>query len=192
MESAGLRGSALARLIVAGLSCCLCASCGGSEPTDPAEPPAGSDATFAELFGSVLLKADGSSVGIQAIQTKAIVGIYFAAGWCPACAEFTPTLVSAYGELTKAGKSFEIVLVSLDASSADMLTHMRNRGMAWLAIPYDSARIRALIDRYGVEWIPTLVILDNDRTIITKGGRDDIVVKGAAAFDDWLAASRGL
>lgn len=191
MGSARKRGTTLARLVVAGPWFWLLASCGGSDSATAPEGPADTSASFSDLFGTVLLKADGSQVGIQAVQTKAIVGIYFAAGWCPACAAFTPTLVSAYDSLRKADKSFEIVLVSLDYSPTDMLTHMRNRGMAWLAIPYDSTKRPALVYLYGVQLIPTLVVLDADRTIITKDGQDDVRVKGAAAFDDWLAASRG-
>ncbi|NJD19462.1 MAG: redoxin domain-containing protein [Gemmatimonadetes bacterium] len=147
--------------------------------------------TFVELLGPSLVTADGSSVGTQALQGKALVGVYFAAGWCPACAAFTPLLVSAYGEWRKADRSFEIVLASLDHSSPEMFSHMKARGMGWLAIPYDAARIRALAERYAVQWIPTLIVMDGDRTIITTGGRDDVAAKGAAAFDAWLAASQG-
>ena len=191
MEAAGVRSAVLARRMVVGLCCWLSTSCGGAEDATAPEHPADTPASFSDLFGPVLVKADGGQVGIQAIQSKALVGIYFAAGWCPACAAFTPQLVSAYDGWRKADKSLEIVLVSLDNSSADMFVHMKTRGMAWLAMPYDAAKIRGLAQLYGVEWIPTLIIVDGDRTIITKDGRDDVVVKGAAAFDAWVAASQG-
>lgn len=191
MRSAGVRGTVLARATVAAVCWWLYTSCGGGAGATDPEDPDGSGASFAELFGPTLVRADESTVGIQAVQGKALVGIYFAARWCPACASFTPRLVSAYDALRKADKSFEIVMSSFDYSSADMFAHMRNRGMAWLAIPYESAKRRALSDLYGVTLIPTLVVLDSDGMTITRDGQDDIVLKGAAAYEDWLAASRG-
>jgi len=189
MGSAPLRAAASARTLALALCCCLGAGCGEDGGTEP-EAPNADPASLADLFGSTLVRSDGSSAGIQALQTKALIGIYFAAGWCPACAAFTPRLVAAYDTLRAADTSFEIVMVSFDYSSADMLAHMKSHGMGWLAVPYQSGFRRALADLYGVQLIPTLVVIDAGLRTITRDGRDDVTVKGAAAFDDWLAASR--
>jgi len=144
-----------------------------------------------DLFGTVLYKAEGGQVGIQALQTKAIIGIYFASRSCPACGAFTPQLVSTYNELMRTDKSFEIVLASVDASSADLSGYMQQYAMAWLALPSGGEAVLQLVKRYDVEWIPTLIVIDEERKTITKTGREDVVTKGAAAFDQWLAASGG-
>jgi len=175
----------LGKIVLVVLCCSLVASCGGDDggtvlgPIPPATVP--------QLFGDVLYRADGSEVGIEAVENKPIIGIYFAAGWCPACAGFTPVLISAYEELEQAGKSFEVVFVSSDASSEDMFAHMTARGMPWLALPLGGTKANALKLRYGVTTIPTLVVIDAEGSTITTDGRIDVALDGAAAYDDWLA-----
>jgi thiol-disulfide isomerase/thioredoxin len=190
MGPAPLRAAASARTLALALCCCLGVSCGGDGGTSP-EAPTADPTSLAGLFGSTLVRSDGSSVAIQALQTKALIGIYFAAGWCPACAAFTPRLVAAYDTLRAADASFEIVMVSFDYGAADMLAHMKSRGMRWPAVPYESGSRRALADLYGVQLIPTLVVIDAGLRTITRDGRDDVAVKGSAAYGDWLTASRG-
>jgi thiol-disulfide isomerase/thioredoxin len=144
-----------------------------------------------DLFGTVLYEADGNVVGIETIEDKSIIGIYFGAGWCPACAEFTPLLVSFYTELELADKSFEVVLVSFDNSMDDMFAHMTDRAMPWLAVPFGGEKAAALTRQYEVGGIPTLIVIDGEGNTITVNGRGDVVTKGALAYDDWLAISGG-
>jgi hypothetical protein len=186
---ASARVAGWARLVLAGLVGCLLPACGGS-PTDSGISgglPGGDHPSFEDLFGPALVSADGSQVGLRAVQDKALVGIYFADPSCPACAAFTPLLVSTYDELMTAGKSFEIVLVSVGGGSADMFAFMQRYGMGWPAVPYDPSRLLALLQRFGVQWVPTLVVIDSDRDVVTKTGREDVLAAGAGAFDVWLA-----
>jgi cytochrome oxidase Cu insertion factor (SCO1/SenC/PrrC family) len=179
-----------ARLALAGFACCLAVSCGHS-PTDSGSSgggPQGSQPSFEELFGSSLVMADGRQVDLRSVQGQALIGIYFAEHSCAACAAFTPRLVSAYNEIKAADKSFEIVLVNLDENSEVLFAFMQMYSMAWPAVPYDRARIAALLDRYRVASVPTVVILDEERNTITKTGRKDVESMGAQAYDAWLAA----
>jgi hypothetical protein len=80
-------------------------------------------------------------------------------------------------------------MAAVDPSSEDLSTYMRQYRMGWLAIPLGSEKIMELAKRYDVEWIPTLIVIDSGRKTITKTGREDVLAKGAAAFDAWLAAS---
>ena len=43
-----------------------------------------------------------------------VVGLYFSAGWCPACKSATPLVAAAYEQLRARGKALELVFVSLD------------------------------------------------------------------------------
>ncbi len=191
MGSVGVQGRTLARITVAGLLCCLSASCGsditGNGSID--DLPGGSSPTLSDLFGSTLVRADGSQVGLVSLQGQSIIGIYFASRSCPACAGFTPELVSTYNEIHEAGKPFEIVLVNLDPPSADLAEYMTSNGMDWLAVPLWSDKIMELVKRYSVEWIPTLIVIDSERRTVTKSGREDVIIRGASAFDKWLAAT---
>jgi len=168
----------------------LVSACGQEDQVlAPVDPP--TTVSLSELFGNQLLRADGSTVGIDAIQNKAIIAIYFGAGWCSHCADFTPILVSAYDSIQAAGKSFEVVHVSFDDSSADMLAYMIDSAMPWLAAPHGGSAAGALVQRYGVQGIPMLVVIDGDANTLTLNGRGDIVTNGAAAYDGWLALSGG-
>jgi hypothetical protein len=164
----------------------LVLACDGSDSVGP-PPPASLD----ELFGDTLLKADGDVVGIEALEGKALIGIYFGARDCPACAVFTPLLVDAYDQIQEAGGSFEVVYVSSDGSATVMHQYMRDAGMQWLALPWAGGRSMALGQRYGVRWIPTVIVVDGAGNTVSTRGHEEIAARGAAAYDDWLARSGG-
>lgn len=190
MGSKGVRERVLGTVMAAALCCCLLTSCGqtddGLSPLDP-QPPA----SLSDLFGNVLFDADGNEVGIEAVEDKAIIAIYFEAQWCPSCEAFVPRLLSFYEELRQAGKSFEIVLVSFDDSAEKMFAHMKAYAMPWLAVPFRGDKAEALTERYNVRGIPTLIVIDGEGKTITVNGRSAVVEKGASAYDDWLAGSGG-
>jgi nucleoredoxin len=187
-----MNGSRFRRTSLAGLTASVLlsgplVSCGGDNGILEPEPPA----SLQELFGTVLYKADGSSVGIEAVGGKALVAIYFSARGCPACGAFTPLLLNAYGDLQEAGRSFEVVLVSFESSAQDMFTYMADLGMPWLAVPFGGEKAQALTRRYDVRWIPTLVVVDSQGRTVSVTGREEVAAKGAGAYDDWLAKGGG-
>ena len=190
MGSKHVRRAVLGKIALLALCLFLGTSCGETDQEpDPLAPPL--TVSLQDLFGSELLKADGTAVGIEAIESKTIVAVFFGAGWCPHCTDFTPILLSAYESVQLAGKSFEVVHVSFDDSSEDMLAYMSDYSVPWLAVPFGGSVSSALIRRYGVESIPTLVVIDRDGNTISLNGRGDVAAKGAAAYDDWLAFSGG-
>ncbi len=170
----------------------LGAACGSDATSDGCcgDLPGGDSPTLSDLFGSVLYRADGSQAGLASLQTKSLVGIYFASRSCPACTSFTPELVKTYDAIRAAGKPFEIVLAGVDpAGAVELSAYMQQFKMGWLALPLGSDKIRELATRYDVEWIPTLIVVNAAGKTVTKTGREDVATKGAAAFDAWLAAS---
>ena len=86
--------------------------------------------------------------------------------------------MTAYEELQAADKSFEVVLVSFGSSAQEMLSFMQQDHAGWLAMPYDVVNALALAERYGVEFVPTLVVIDSGRNVVTKTGREDVVAMG--------------
>jgi nucleoredoxin len=183
-----VRAPARALLGVGWLCGALALSCGDStaEPPPPPPPP---PASLSALFGQTLFRADGSAVGMEALEGKAIIAIYFGAAGCPACTAFTPLLVNAYDELRQAGRSFEVVYVSFDGSAEIMYQYMLDARMQWLAMPWGGSQSAALTQRYGVRWIPTLVIIDGAGKTVSLTGREEVSSRGAAAYDDWLTRS---
>ena len=117
-------------------------ACGDDGPTGP------KPASLSDLFGNELYKADGSVVGISALNNVPLIGIYFANPECPACVAFTPVLVEAYDQLITDGKSFEVVLVALGINDAGLFNYMESSGMGWLAVLPRSSRAERLVQLF--------------------------------------------
>ena len=141
-----------------------------------------------DLFGPELKTAKKKTVSVDALAGK-VIGVYFSAHWCPPCRAFTPKLVDFHNEMTKAGKPFEIVFASSDRDKKAMYGYMKEMKMPWLALPHGDKHKAALSKKYGVNGIPTLVILSPTGELITGNGRGE-VSRGAAAFDRWQAATK--
>lgn len=97
-------------------------------------------ADMVEVFtGRTLLNKDGDFVDPEEALRNKVVGIYFSAGWCPPCRDFTPILCDFYTELVDEGEppaQFEIVFVSSDKSSDDMVEYYHDMHGDWLALPW--------------------------------------------------------
>merc|ERR550537_31921 len=105
-----------------------------------------------------------------------VIGLYFSAHWCPPCRAFTPQLAEQYKKIKAAGLPFEIVFASSDQNEKQFREYFKE--MPWLALPFkDRERKEALSSHFGVRGIPTLVLLDTDRSVLTTNGR-------AAVFRD--------
>lgn len=120
-----------------------------------------------------------------------LIGIYFASPGCPACTGFTPELVEAYGRWETQGKFFEVVLVTSGVSLADLLEYMAESNMPWRAVSPQSNKANSLVQRYGIQWVPTLVVIDGNTNTITMNGREEVVQQGDGIYDVWLAAMGG-
>jgi len=149
-----------------------------------AEPEEEATPELVELFGSRLVDAKKKSVSTAELNGKKI-GIYFSASWCPPCRKFTPMLVKAYKELQAAGKPFEVVLVSHDQDKASARKYMKSHDMPWLAVPFKAKQREMLKKKFGVQGIPTLVIIDSEGKTLSNNARGDVMQNGAKAFDNW-------
>ena len=120
----------------------------------PWKPP-----TFWEALGTEFLSGtEGDTVEVDDIRGAGkYIGLYFSAHWCPPCRGFTPTLVQAYKEHLKA-KNLEIIFVSSDRDQASFKEYFDE--MPWLAIPQGDKRKEKLSSMFGVEGIPSFVMVD--------------------------------
>ncbi|MEQ2311703.1 hypothetical protein AMECASPLE_023242 [Ameca splendens] len=97
-------------------------------------------ADMVEVFsGRTLLNKDGEFVDPEEVLRNKVVGIYFSAGWCPPCRDFTPVLCDFYTELVEESETsaqFEIVFISSDKSLDDMVEYYHDMHGDWLALPW--------------------------------------------------------
>lgn len=150
-----------------------------NEDEEPEENPA-----LEELFGSSVINAKKHRTSTSELTGKKI-GIYFSAHWCPPCRQFTPKLVDFYNQLKSEDKPFEIVFVSSDRSEREMIGYMKEADMPWLAVRHDSKESNHLKETFSIRSIPTLVVVNDQGTMITSKARGDVEAYGAAAFERW-------
>ena len=132
-----------------------------------------------------LLGKDGKIELLYEAKENDIIAIYFSAHWCPPCRGFTPVLAEAYNEMKQNGKKIEIIFCSSDRDQNSFDEYFNT--MPWIAIPFDSENKEILKDAFEINGIPTLLVFNKEGNLITRNGRNDIMNKKAAAFDDWMS-----
>ncbi|KXJ29402.1 nucleoredoxin [Exaiptasia diaphana] len=128
-----------------------------------------------ELIQGKFVNGKGEEITTDNLKGK-VVGLYFSAHWCPPCRAFTPLLGKTYNAIKAAEKEFEVIFLSSDRSEESFNGYLAT--MPWYAVPYsDSSRKNAISKHFGVEGIPTLIIMDENWKVISINGR------GAVAAD---------
>lgn len=137
-----------------------------------------------QLVGNTLaVPAGGEAIPTEAAVTdNAVVGLYFSAHWCGPCCAFTPKLAEAYNAAREgSANAVEIVFVSSDRDEEEFESYFNT--MPWKALPFaDRSRKEALGERYRVEGIPTLVLLDATGRLLRSDGVEAVSQEGAAAL----------
>ena len=116
---------------------------------------------------------------------RCVTALYFSAHWCGPCREFTPTLVDLYNTLNSESKKFEVIFVSLDKNEASYKEYAEK--MPWLRAHFDNTRIQDLIERFEVRGIPTLVLFNADKKLITVKGVEAVRADPKGAQFPWLS-----
>ncbi|XP_042549556.1 nucleoredoxin [Dipodomys spectabilis] len=128
---------------------------------------------FREVISGPLLRNNEQSLESSSLEGSH-VGVYFSAHWCPPCRSLTRVLVESYRKIKEAGQQFEIIFVSADRSEESFKQYFSE--MPWLAVPYtDEARRSRLNRLYGIQGIPTLIVLDPQGEVITRQGRVEVL-----------------
>ena len=96
--------------------------------------------------------------------------LYFSAHWCGPCRVFTPKLVEWYQAVRPQHPEFELVFVSSDRSSEDMLSYMKEARMPWPAIPFDQIQASG-VKKWSAGGIPYLILFGPDGRPITAKDR---------------------
>ncbi|XP_003911937.3 nucleoredoxin-like protein 2 [Papio anubis] len=144
------------------------------------------------LGGRHLVTRKGAAVEAEAALQNKVVALYFAAARCGPSRDFTQLLCDFYTALVAEARRpapFEVVFVSADDSSQEMLNFMRELHGTWLALPFHDPYRHELRKRYNVTAIPKLVIVKQNGEVITNKGRKQIRERGLACFQDWAEAA---
>lgn len=136
-----------------------------------------------KLFPDGLIDGEGNPVDLDVLKGK-MVGLYFSAHWCPPCRQFSPQLVS----FRDANQSdFEIVFVTSDKDEKAQFEYMKELGMKWPTLKFGSEAINNIKGKYGVQSIPTLIILSPDGETVSQNGRMDVSESPDSCLAAWKA-----
>jgi hypothetical protein len=146
------------------------------------------------------------------LKHSRLVGLYFAASWCPMSTQPTNELDEYFGDTLLPPPSddlsppiqrvpLSIVYVSSDGSEDELLKYQRAN---WISVPFDSDERTGLKKEFSVcakrelevlqmerkFEIPTLIILDSEtHGILSTNGVEDLKEYGSKALDHWVELS---
>ena len=135
-----------------------------------------------ELLGNSLVNAQGKPVDPSTLKGKTI-GLYFSAHWCGPCKAFTPKLIEFRNKIAK---DFEVVFISSDRDEAAMFNYMKESGMSWPALPFNSEKKGELNKLFQVRGIPSLVVLNDKGALVSTTARNDVAtLSPEEALEKW-------
>lgn len=132
--------------------------------------PAASGSFAAIIKGDLVTSRNGilQTFNDQALERKKLIGLYFAARWCPSCRKFTPELVEYYNRVSAAHPEFEVVFVSNDRSAPAMEAYMHDAQMPWPAVSFDKIAEKQALLQYAGPGIPCLVVIDAQGNVVSN------------------------
>ena len=95
------------------------------------------------------------------------IALYYSAGWCGPCHQFTPDLVKFYNEMKPQYPDFEIVFVSRDQSPNAMEKYMGEMAMPWPALRYSAGKSNSALNKYAGPAIPCLVLVNEKGEVLS-------------------------
>lgn len=147
----------------------------------------------ASLRGQLVVFRDGrlQPCGDDAVARKRFFALYYASARSRPCRQFTPTLAKFYQDYAPKHAAFEVVLVSLDDSAAEMENSLRQDPMPWPALAYDRRAQQPGLMKLAEGNLPRLVLVDGAGQLVADSYVDgkyvgpqpvlDALVKAAAA-----------
>lgn len=111
---------------------------------------------------------DGREVDLAKLKGKVVL-IDFWATWCGPCVAEIPHVLEAYKKFH--AKGFEVIGISLDRDKNALTSFVKERGMPW---PQSFESSNALANKYGINAIPAMWLVDKEGNLATKNARDNL------------------
>ncbi len=113
---------------------------------------------------------DGTPISFSDYLGKLVL-LYFCAKWCVHCTPEIPYIKEIYKK--HYDKGFEVIGVSLDENEAELRQYVEEHEIPWVQI-FDGKRWESKLALYfGINFIPSLWLIDRDGKIISVSCRQD-------------------
>jgi thiol-disulfide isomerase/thioredoxin len=94
--------------------------------------------------------------------------LYFSAGWCGPCHQFTPRLVDLWND-SGSKRDYNVIFVSFDRSENEMMGYMEELHMPWSYVELGSAAEDVFKENFaGENGIPNLILFDKVGKIVAQ------------------------
>lgn len=110
--------------------------------------------------------SDGSKFRLSSLRGKYVV-LDFWASWCPDCRRDIPEMLRMYRDFHSRGVEF--VGVSMDTERAKLDSAVRKYGIPYMQVSeYVRMRESKTAKAYGVEWIPSMCLIDPEGKVVVS------------------------
>lgn len=125
---------------------------------------------------------DGNPVTLSSLVGENYLLIDFWAAWCGPCRSENPNVVAVYNDYKD--KGFDVLGVSLDRKKADWLKAIEDDNLTWTQVSDLNYWNNEASNAYGINSIPSNLLLDKDGIIIEKNLRGEDLRKKIAELLD--------
>jgi len=120
-----------------------------------------------DVEGKIVNLRTGKPARVNPKSPPDYVLIYFSAGWCGPCHNFSPSLVRFYEQNKKlVGKRFDVIWISRDRSEAEMKEYAQELKFPWLAVAWNQLAEVPIAQAHSGGGIPGLVMLDSKGAVV--------------------------
>lgn len=120
---------------------------------------------------------DGKPVSINAFKGQYVL-IDFWASWCKPCRAENPNVLAAYNKYKD--HKFTVLGVSIDDDTDKWRKAVEEDGMPWTQVRDRKDRKSKILDYYGIDGIPSQLLIDPDGVIIARDLRGPALEKKLA------------
>lgn len=132
--------------------------------------------SYYDIIGNKLIDNNNQTYDLKETTTNTYFALYFSAKWCGPCRSFTPKLIDFYNK----SENFEVIFVSLDKNENEFSEYFSK--MPWKSLPFDNQQSEELSEFFGVQGIPTLILVDHEGNVLTRQGKE-MIEKNSSFFE---------
>jgi thiol-disulfide isomerase/thioredoxin len=128
-----------------------------------------------QLDGKLLRMEKGKTAKVPpgSLAKKKYLLFYYSASWCPPCHLVTPMVIENYNKWKASQADFEIILIGLDRSAADLEAYVRDFSIPFPFLSFEHIEKIPQINQLKAAGPPYLVVTNLDgKELIGRGSQD--------------------